>query len=198
MKKKDYGFDISALVQTSDKNASLFVGLKTQDTYDNSLNFKELPKLSKGFSVTIDIPIFNNTASSNFINKSENNIYIHTELADSWNENTQFLCFLMTRYDEAIDKNLPNCGTQALFLLSRNQQCVKTHNPECYTNPFVVSVADAKRQAKNIDCTFSSNDLTKGKDYDIIIMTSKKLGSNIYVYYAYSKERTEPGSFFII
>jgi hypothetical protein len=186
--KDGYAFDLYASVMPfqSGTTNSLEVGatIRSKDVFDSILNYQELPKLSKNYQITFDMPIVVNSSVST--NLSRNEINAHVELFDNWNENVSFVCQLIRDYNDTIDNNLKGCGTQLAFLITRNQQCARKYFSECGSKNTVTYVTDAKVQGRSIDCSLPLNNLIHGENYEVIINMYKKLNSALYLSYIIS------------
>lgn len=184
--KENYSFDVYvyAISLPSEINSSLFMGITSKDVYDSNLNYQELPKLSKDFSINFDIPIVVNSSLSATL--QGNMINLHAEVLGNWDKNASFVCRLSRVYNDTTDSNLKYCDIQESILLTRNQQCVRRYSPECHVSNYVIYIADANIQGRNIGCSFPSNDLTHGQRYKAVLYSYEKLNSTLYSYYEYN------------
>lgn len=181
--KSKYAFDVYVSATPSSTNSYWDAFLAAKDSYNATLNYNELPKLSKDFSITFDIPIFNNSNASHWTIVQGGNVNVHVELIDGWSKNNSFYCKLFRDYDPLSDSKLPNCSEQ-LDLFNKNQECVRRYASECYNiSDAVMFMTDATKNGKNINCNFPLTKLALGKKYDIRIQTYEQLNPTLYQIY---------------
>jgi hypothetical protein len=190
-----YAFRIYAF-QESDNPHTPFLTWDTEivskNPLDSNLNYNQLPKLSKDFSITFEIPIFNISSFQKFID--EKNLTVHVELADDWTENNDLYCRFSRIYDSSIDSNLTNCTSD---VLETSTQCAKRQEMDCSNTTRVVYVIKAIRNDKSVDCSLQLSELTSGKTYNMRISAelsnSDSSFDNLYqVYYIGVEKITIP------
>lgn len=180
--KQNYAFSLLIKAISPNVNLNWFTEMIAKDAFDAELNYKELPKLSKSFSITFDIPLITKEKFIYWKNESENKIYVHSELYDDWEGNATFFCFFERNYDQTIDNNLRNCSTQITF--EKNQQCAQRFISVCNRNIKVIYISEAQKHDRKIDCIIPLSNLTKNKTYEIRILLYKQLNQELYLEYA--------------
>lgn len=182
-------YAVSPYIWTESSANGIYIAayFQSKDTYNPVLNYQELLKLTKNFSFTFDLPIFDDSKSKSFVNLTDNKIYVHANLIDNWPVNATFLCVARREYASG-DLNQPNCNESSYLFIKKNLQCSQTYLSKCGldTNK-VIYLSQAVRNGTNIDCSFSKSDLSPNKTYDVLIFVYPQLNENLYIQYRYGK-----------
>ena len=171
---KNYVFELEVQSNLS----GLYMSFLSVDSKDTTLNYYELPKLSRDFSINFDIPFFNKTKTSTSF--SNGSTIIHTELVDDWSSNATFSCRLSRIYDSQTDSKLPKCD---LISNSSDYRECNTRFFSCGSTIYVFYKIPASVSGKNIDCLFLSKNLISGKIYDLRIVFNEPIDKNLFKFF---------------
>jgi len=179
---QNYAFDFFGIQKSFNPNLLInwFVVIISKNPFDANLNYNQLPKLTKDFSISFEIPIFNISSYQKFINGK--NATFHAEFADKWIENNDFYCRFSRIYDNSTDVSLPNCTFPLFYAEETPGQCAHRYEMGCGI-PRASYTVRAIRSDKGIDCSIQLSELTSGKKYSVYISTNL-ISNNFYQSYS--------------
>jgi len=177
--QSNYAFEPYSVFQTIQADSLIYVQAISNNYFDGTSNYDDLPKLSNSYATTFDVPIFD---VSSFTSSSTNNtaIIITYKMIDNWQYDGKFYCRLSKVYSQTTDGSLSECPAKIADFYATQKLCTRSVTDICGVNQQAFYAVPATIAGNTITCSLPSSDLTKGNTYSVSIIVLKQSAEKLY------------------